>query len=41
MVRLAHLDLSAEPYYSTTKLAAVVMPLIDLMDAQQDEFPAD
>ena len=41
MVRLAHLDLSAEPYYSTTRLAAVVMPLIDLMDAQKDEFPAD
>jgi hypothetical protein len=37
MLRLAHLGLSAEPYYSTDRIAAIVMPLIDLMDAQRDE----
>jgi len=37
---LAHLDLSAEPYYSTDRIAVIVMPLIDLMDAQREE-PSD
>jgi hypothetical protein len=40
MLRLAHLDLSAEPYYSTDRIAAIIMPLIDLMDAQNQE-PSD
>lgn len=39
MLRLEHLGGSAEPYYSTDQIAAVVMPLIDLNDAQQAEAP--
>ncbi|OXE35161.1 MAG: hypothetical protein CGW95_15595 [Phenylobacterium zucineum] len=41
MLRLEHFDGSAEPYYSTDKLAAVVMPLTELMDAQKEEAAED
>lgn len=41
VLRLAHLDLSAEPYYSTDRIAAIIMPLVDLMDAQKDDPEVD
>jgi hypothetical protein len=37
MLRLEHFGGSAEPYYSTDQIAVVVMPLIDLLDAQKEE----
>ena len=41
IVRLEHFGGSAEPYYSSSRMTAVVMPLLDLMDARKESNDAD
>ncbi len=41
MVRLEHFGGGTEPYYASSRMTAVAMPLLDLMDARKEANDAD